>query len=152
MSQSFCQCYLHVVFSTKERYPFLSDPTFRTKTHAYLAEVAKRLGCTPVQAGGVEDHVHLLCILGKQVALTELVKELKRASTRWIRETGEAGLEKFSWQSGYGAFSVSASAVDEVKQYILHQEEHHQRMSFQDEYRSLLAKYGAKFDEAYVWD
>ena len=152
MAHTFCHCCVHIIFSTKERYPFFADHDLRSELHRYLGGVLKSLGCKPVQIGGVEDHVHVLCILGKQVTVADLVKELKRVSSKWLGEGSGSMIKKFSWQSGYGAFSVSSSAIGEVISYIANQEEHHARMSFQNEYRSLLNKHGLDYDEKYLWD
>jgi putative transposase len=107
------------------------------------------LECAPLQIGGVEDHVHILCGLSRKISLAELVKNLKTSSTRILKGKGHDG---FSWQSGYGAFSVSQSAKESVFSYIAEQEIHHRRMKYQDEFRALLNKHGIRFDERYVWD
>ena len=101
--------------------------------------------------GGVEDHVHILCSLGRQATVADLVRELKRDSSKWIKSKGHqyAG---FHWQNGYGAFSVSPSHVWSLQRYIANQEEHHRQESFQDEFRRLLTKYGVAYDERYVSD
>ena len=151
MPQSLSSVYLHIVFSTKERFPFLSDRDIRSEVHAFLGGIAKKLDCPPLRVGGVSDHVHLLLGLGRGISQAEVIKELKRGSNLWIRERFPQ-IVKFSWQAGYGAFSVSTSNLDSVRQYIEKQEEHHQRYSFQDEFRSLLTKHGLSFDERYVWD
>ncbi len=151
MSQSLSSVYLHLVFSTKERFPFLSDQNVRDEMHAFLGGIAKKRDCPPLCVGGVADHVHLLLRLGRGISQSEVVKELKRSSSLWIKERFPQIL-KFSWQAGYGAFSVSVSNLDSVRRYIEKQEDHHRRISFQDEFRSLLAKHGLSFDERYVWD
>jgi putative transposase len=104
---------------------------------------------SPLQVGGVEDHVHILCGLSRKLSLAELVKNLKTSSTKMLKSKGHDG---FSWQSGYGAFSVSQSAKESVFLYIAEQEIHHRGMNFQDEVRALLNKHGIRFDERYVWD
>jgi len=106
MPQSLSSVYLHVVFSTKDRFPFLSDATVRREVHAFLGGIAKNRDCPPLLVGGVADHVHVLLQLGRTVSQADLVKELKRISNIWIRERFPQ-LGKFSWQAGYGAFSVS---------------------------------------------
>jgi putative transposase len=151
MPQSHAQAYLHVVFSTKDRAGFLQDKAFRERVHAYLAGTCKNLKCPSLRVGGIEDHVHILCQLGRTMAIADLVRELKRESSRWIKSE-EAKLSRFGWQSGYGAFSISPSHVEALKQYIANQEAHHRRVSFQDEVRRLLRKYGIEWDEQYVWD
>jgi len=151
MSQSLVQIYLHIVFSTKNRQPFLRDKEFRARTHAYLAGICTNLDCPALIIGGVEDHVHLLCRFGKTIEVATLVRELKRDSSKWIKENDER-LDDFHWQSGYGAFSASPSHVEILKEYIANQEEHHGRESFQDEFRRICRKYGVEIDERYVWD
>ena len=151
MSQSLVQIYVHIVFSTKGRAPFLRDKDFRERTHAYLAGICKNLGCPALIVGGVEDHVHILCRLGKTIEVAALVRELKRDSSKWVKENG-AQLMEFQWQAGYGAFSVSPPHVDALREYIENQEEHHRRESFQDEFRRICRKYGVEIDERYVWD
>ena len=151
MGQSLVQIYAHIVFSTKHRQPFLKDTAFRERTHAYLAGITRNLECPPLIVGGVEDHVHLLCRLGKQISISDLLRTLKRDSSKWIKGE-EPRLGDFYWQDGYGAFSISPSHVDELTRYIATQEEHHRHETFQDEFRRLLEKYGLAWDEKYVWD
>ena len=151
MPQSLVQIYVHIVFSTKDRMPFLKDTVFRGRVHAYLAGICNKQDCPAIIVGGVADHVHLLCRLGKQIDISSLIREIKRDSSSWVKEE-EPTLSVFFWQSGYGAFSVSPSHVDALKNYIRDQEEHHKTDSFQDEFRRLCAKYGVPVDERYVWD
>jgi len=150
MPQSLVQLYVHLVFSTKNREPSLTDE-FRTQVHAYLAGICKNHKSPALIVGGVEDHVHLLCRLGSTIDVASLIRELKRDSSKWVKERYPAAIE-FAWQNGYGAFSLSPSHVESVKAYIANQEEHHRRTSFQDEFRRLCRKYGLAIDERYVWD
>jgi REP element-mobilizing transposase RayT len=151
MSQSLTQIYVHIVFSTKNRRPYLHDKDFRTRAHAYLAGVCRNLDSPALIVGGVEDHVHLLCRLSKALAVAPFLAELKRDSSKWVK--GEVpDLADFYWQAGYGAFSISPSHVDPLKAYIANQDENHRRESFQDEFRRLCRKYGVEIDERYVWD
>jgi REP element-mobilizing transposase RayT len=151
MPQSLSQIYLHIVFSTKDRKPFLTDKDFRDRAHAYLAGICKNLDCPALIVGGVEDHVHTLCRFGKTIDVATLLRELKRDSSKWIKAQ-QPRLAEFHWQAGYGAFSISPSHVDALKEYIQNQEEHHRRESFQDEFRRLCKKYAIAIDERYVWD
>ena len=151
MPQSLAQVYLHIVFSTKDRHPFLNDPDLRDELHKYLGGTANKLNCQVVRVGGVADHVHILCRLDRTITIADLVKELKRESSQWLKPKGPE-LANFYWQKGYGAFSVSASNLEEVRAYIADQERHHQKLSFQDEFRFLLQKHGIEWDERYVWD
>ena len=101
--------------------------------------------------GGVEDHVHLLCVLSRTCAPADMVKEVKRSSSLWIK-TRAPEFSDFAWQNGYGAFSIGFSQIEEVRRYIADQEQHHRKLTFQDEFRRLLKRYELPFDEAYVWD
>lgn len=151
MPQSLAQIYLHLVFSTKHRKPLLNDKRQREQTHAYLAGACANLDSPSLIVGGVKDHVHLLCRQSKNIAVKTLVAELKRESSKWIKTQGP-DLSEFYWQRGYGAFSISPSHVSALKKYIANQEEHHQKETFQDEFRRLCAKYELEIDERYVWD
>ena len=149
MPQSLAQIYVHIVFSTKNRRPMLHDSALRDEMHKYLGGTCNVLECPVLRVGGVADHVHVLCRLGKTIAVADLVKELKRESSQWAKTKG---LEDFYWQSGYGAFSVSPAHVEALREYIGNQEEHHRTVTFEDEFRRLLTKYGLTWDERYVWD
>jgi len=151
MPQSLVQIYVHLVFSTKHRQPFLADNEFRDRTHRYLAGACKGLESPALVVGGVEDHVHILCRLGKTVAVADLIRDLKRESSKWVK-VEKPELAEFHWQQGYGAFSISPSHVEALKKYIANQEEHHRKESFQDEFRRLCKKYGLEIDKRYVWD
>jgi REP element-mobilizing transposase RayT len=151
MSQSLVQIYLHIVFSTKHRQPFLKDKTFRERVHAYLHGILENLKCPSLRIGGTEDHVHILCRFSKGIELEDLMRELKRGSSKWIK-IEPPRLGDFHWQAGYGAFSISPSHVPALTEYIANQEEHHRHESFQDEFRRLCKKYGVALDERYVWD
>ncbi len=151
MPQSPSAVYIHLTFSTKNRRPFLRDKPTRDILYAYLGGISKQLGCPSILIGGVEDHVHLLCRLARTITQAEWVKELKRISNAWVKEQGRAYVD-FEWQGGYADFSVSQSNLDLVIAYIAAQEEHHRKMSFQEELRALLRKHQIKWDEKYVWD
>ncbi len=151
MSQSLSQIYLHIVFSTKNRARSFQDRSLRENMHAYLAGTCRNLESPSIIVGGVEDHVHILCRLSKTLCVSELVRELKRESSKWLKDQSP-DLATFYWQSGYGAFSISPGHVEMLKTYIANQEEHHKKETFQDEFRRLLKLYGIEFDERYVWD
>ena len=151
MSQSLSQIYLHVVYSTKDRARFLQDRSLRENTHAYLAGTCRNLDSPSIIVGGVEDHVHILCRLAKTLCVSDLVRELKRESSKWLKEQSP-DLSSFYWQGGYGAFSISPGHVEALTKYIANQEEHHKQETFQEEFRRLLGLYGIEFDERYVWD
>lgn len=151
MSQSLVQIYVHIVFSTKNRVPFLKDRALRSGLHAYLNGTCNNQGSPSLRVGGAEDHVHILCRLSKTLDVAALIRELKRDSSKWVKDENPR-LVDFYWQQGYGAFSVSPSHVDTLIKYIDNQEEHHRRETFQDEFRRLCKKYGVEIDERYVWD
>jgi putative transposase len=151
MPQSLSAVYLHAVFSTKERQKFLREPLLRIEMHAFLGGISRRLNCPSIIAGGIGDHVHQLIRFGRTITQAEWIKEAKRASSLWIKQR-EPRLGRFSWQAGYGMFSVSPGDLDVVKQYIASQEEHHRKISFQDEFRLMLKQHGVEWDERYVWD
>jgi putative transposase len=150
MPQSLAKNYLHIIFSTKQRQPLIPI-RFENEIHRYLAGICDRLECHPVITGGYTDHVHILCLLSKKIPLVNLVGQLKAYSSKWIK-TKDESLKNFYWQDGYGAFSVNPSEIDIVKTYIKDQREHHQKKTFQDEYRIFLKKYNVEYDERYVWD
>jgi putative transposase len=149
--QSLSAVYCHLTFSTKDRRPLLRDKAVREGLHGYLGGISKQLECAPILVGGVEDHVHLLARLGRTITQAEWVKELKRVSNLWLKEQGRDYAD-FEWQGGYANFSVSQSNLDQVRQYIANQEEHHRKVGFQDELRALLRKHDIEWDERYVWD
>jgi REP element-mobilizing transposase RayT len=151
MAQSLAKILVHLVFSTKERQPFLTDPMARENTHRYLGGILARLDCQPITIGGVEDHVHLLFSFSRTEKFADVVKELKRASSLWVKSEFRE-LSDFAWQNGYGAFSLGFSQIDSVCSYIGNQEQRHRKISFQDEFRTLLRRYKIEFDERYVWD
>lgn len=150
MAQSLVKNYLHIVFSTKNRQPLIL-PSVETELYSYLGGICKNLECQPVMIGGCLDHVHVLCTLSKKLALITLIADLKSHSSKWIK-TKDERLKEFYWQNGYGAFSVNPSEVDVVIAYIQHQDEHHSKRTFQQEYRAFLEKYKIEYDERYIWD
>jgi putative transposase len=151
MPQSLAKILVHTVFSTKKRRPFLRDRVVREELHRYLGGILTKLNCQPVVVGGVEDHVHFLCALSRTCEPSAMAKEVKRGSTLWLKSKHN-GFEGFAWQNGYGMFSIGFSQVPSVRAYITGQEEHHRKVSFQEEFRLLLRRYEIEFDERYVWD
>lgn len=142
MGQSLVQNYIHIIFSTKNRQPFIKK-TVEPELHGYLGGICNRLDCQVIKIGGFKDHIHILCKLSKNFPLTRLMKEIKSHSSKWIKTKGEK-YNNFYWQDGYGAFSVNPSQVEVVIDYITRQHEHHQNRTFQEEYRAFLKRY--------VWD
>jgi putative transposase len=145
MPQSLSRILLHLIFSTKNREPWLT-PEIRTELHPYLAVVLREKGCPALQVGGVEDHVHLLFGLSRTLTVAELVETVKTSSSKWMKTKGEAH-RGFHWQTGYGAFSVSQSDSEAVVLYIQNQEQHHRKMTFQEEYRKFLLRYRVAYEE-----
>jgi putative transposase len=150
MPQSLVKNYMHIVFSTKHRQPFIQPP-FENELYDYLGGVCKKLDCQPLKVGGYTDHVHILCMLSKKITLIKLLEEMKSHSSGWMK-TKDPSLANFYWQNGYGAFSVNPTETEIVINYIANQHQHHQAKSFQDEYRAFLKKYAIEYDERYVWD
>lgn len=131
MSQSLSRLWTHLIFSTKNRTPFLAELNVRCDMQAYLATVLRSHDCETLIVGGTADHVHALFNLSRKYPIATIVKEIKRTSSVWVKEV-EPSRKRFHWQNGYGAFSVSQSHLERVYRYIEQQEEHHQRISFQD--------------------
>ncbi len=150
MPQSLAKNLIHLVFSTKERRPLLED-TVRQELHNYAGGILKDLDSPAIIMNSVPDHVHILFNLHRTKALADVVMETKRGTSKWIKTKGNQ-FTLFQWQNGYGAFSISQSAVDDVLAYIRNQAEHHRKVSFQDEFRTFLKRYEIEFDERYVWD
>src|SRR5947208_16223775 len=150
MAQSLSKVILHIVFSTKDRKPWL-ESDIRARMHGYLATICRDLGGELVHVGGVADHVHIVTTLPRTLSQSELIEQLKKVSSKWIKAV-DTRYRGFFWQRGYGAFSVSPSQLEAVLQYIETQQEHHRNRTFQEEYRELLRKHNVDFDEHYVWD
>lgn len=150
MPQSLSQLYAHLIFSTKDRLPFLKDD-IRQRVHGYLAATIRDMGSPFVVVGGATDHVHILFDMGRIHAAKDFVEQIKRESSKFIK-TLRPNLDSFYWQRGYAIFSVSRTHRESVSEYIQSQEEHHRVKSFQEEYREFLNRYGIEFDEQYVWD
>jgi len=152
MSQSLAKVYVHIIFSTKNRTPWLKDTDLRSELFAYMATVLKNDVDSPALIiNGVEDHVHVLCRLSRKFAIMDVLKAAKTETSKWIKSK-RPGLKNFAWQSGYGIFSVSQSNVEEVKRYIANQVEHHKKISFKEEFREICRRHGVEIDERYVWD
>jgi putative transposase len=148
MSSTHLSLQYHLVFSTKNRQPFIQD-AWRDHLHRFLGGCLKQVDATPLEINGVADHVHLLAGLKSTHRLADVLKDIKTASSRWVHEHQE--LPRFAWQEGYGAFTVSESDVPNVRRYIAAQREHHRTRRFEDEYRLLLHEHNVTFDEHYLW-
>jgi REP element-mobilizing transposase RayT len=150
MPQSLSKVYVHLTFSTKNRYPFIDD-AIKNDLWEYLGGIFRGLECNPIRVGGHNDHVHICCLLSKKITQIKFIEEIKKQSSKWIKTKGEL-YSKFYWQDGYGIFSVNPSEIDVVVEYIKNQAEHHKKRTFQSELLAFLKKYGVEYDERYLWD
>jgi putative transposase len=150
MPQSLHILSVHIIFSTKERRPWLDDQ-IRPRVWAYMSTILQNLECQSITIGGVKDHVHILCNLTKKHAPIKVLEMVKKDSSKFVKAL-DPKLGAFHWQDGYGLFSVSPSHFDPVRKYILNQEEHHRKETFQEELLRILKTYSAKYDERYLWD
>lgn len=149
MPQSYSSLHAHIIFSTKGREPWLTPPLCE-RLYPYLGGILKNRNCSLLKVGDVEDHVHLLVRQSREIAMSDLVGAVKANSSFWIHETFPE-FHMFAWQTGYAAFSVSLSGLNDVREYIDQQREHHRHVSFQDEFRRFLVKHEIEFDERYLW-
>jgi putative transposase len=149
MPQSLSSLLVHLIFSTKDRYPFLAQNDLLLRTHAYLGGILRDSGCPSLAVGGMADHVHVFFRLSRTQQMAKVVETLKSQSSRWLKSQG---VGSFCWQRGYGCFSVGHSQAAALVQYIENQAEHHRRVDFQEELRQILRRYEIAFDERYVWD
>ena len=148
MPSTHTSLHYHLVFSTKERIPTIRAD-IRERVHAYLGGVIRGIGGTPLEIGGVADHVHILVGLKPTHVLADVMRVLKADSSKWIH--AELGVHDFAWQEGYAAFTVSKSGVDAVREYVRNQEEHHRKRTFQEEYLEFLERMEIEYDERYLW-
>ena len=148
MPQSLANILIHVIWSTKERRPLIADGV-RAKLHGYMAGILKNIESPALIINSVSDHVHILCQLSKNLAACKLVEEVKKSSSKWMKEQG---VMEFAWQNGYGVFSVSQSNAEAVREYIEGQAEHHKKRDFMTEFREFCKRYNVVIDERYVWD
>jgi REP element-mobilizing transposase RayT len=150
MPQSLSKVIIHIIFSTRDRDPWL-DRDVRPRMHAYVATICRDLNAESFRVGGVADHLHLVTTLPRTLSQATMIETMKKTSSKWIKAL-DPKYRGFYWQRGYGAFSVSPSQLQAVLEYVESQEVHHRTRSFQEEYRDFLGKYGIEFDERYVWD
>ena len=150
MAQSLSNVLLHIIFSTKNRQLFI-DENIESELYAYMTSLFVENKSYVHKIGGVADHVHLFVTLPRTLTISNLLEDVKKHSSKWIKTKGQQ-YQDFSWQKGFGAFSVSASLNDAVVKYIDNQKVHHQKHSFQDEFRLFLRLNNIPFDERYVWD
>ena len=149
MSQSLSKVYVHITFSTKNRKKLIDDE-IKSSLFEYLGGVCKGLECNPIQIGGYKNHIYVACLLSKKITQMKLMEELKKRSSKWIKTKGKKYFN-FYWQDGYGIFSINPAEINVVVNYIKNQEDHHKRLSFQNEFRAFLKKYNVEYDERYVW-
>ena len=150
MSQSLSKLYVHIIFHVKHQTSYIRKEEEK-ELYAYIGGIIKTNDSIPIIINGIEDHIHILAVMSKNIALSKFVEEIKRNSSRWIKSKSDY-YEKFAWQGGYAGFSVSSSVHDKTKNYIIKQEEHHRKVSFQDEYRMFLKEYNVEYDERYLWN
>jgi putative transposase len=148
MSQTYVQFYSHVVFHTKNNEKLIGE-TIENELHTYIGGILKNLRSIPIKIGGTSDHIHILCTLPKTMSIADLVEELKKSTSKWVKTKGSV-YNNFYWQDGYGAFSVSPAIKDTVSKYISGQKQHHKETTFFDEYEALLKEHGIDFDERYL--
>ena len=148
MPSTHLSLHYHLVFSTKNREPWLA-PTSRARVHEYLGGVIRGMKGVSHAVGGTGDHVHVFAGLRATHCLADVMRELKSESSGWVHK--ELGLPGFGWQEGYGGFTVSASSLEQVRAYVLRQEEHHHETTFQEEYVAMLQRGLVEYDERYLW-
>ncbi len=149
MSQSLSKLYVHIIFHVKNNKILIRDEEMK-ELYAYIGSIIKDNDSIPISINGVGDHIHILCVMSKNIALSKLVEEVKRHSSRWIK-TKNKHYSQFAWQGGYAGFSVSQSKHDVTKKYIENQKEHHRIKSFKDEYLIFLSEYGIDYNDKYLW-
>jgi len=147
MPHTYTKLLFHIVFSTKERYGFITDDK-RERIYEYICGTIRGLGGICIEIGGVEDHVHILIALKPTMNVAKLIQDLKPSVTHWAREHVHP---KFEWQNGYGAFTVGGSQVEAVRKYIQGQPEHHTKVVFDDEFKDLLKRARIEFGEEFLW-
>lgn len=150
MASTLAKLLVHVTFSTKDRVASIPE-RIEPDLYSYIGGIWRQMGSPLLAMGGASDHVHMLVSLGKTVALSDLLLNVKRDSSRWMKDA-ESALSTFGWQDGYFAFSIGESGVDALRAYIANQKEHHKTIDFKDEVRAFLCKYGIEWYEQYVWD
>jgi putative transposase len=150
MGQSLVKQYTHIIFSTKYQQPLIID-SIEEELYKYIGGICRNLDCSPVVVGGYKNHVHILCLLSKKVALMKLLETVKTNSSKWVK-TLDNRLSNFYWQNGYGAFSIDSRQTDKTEKYIKNQRDHHRVKTFQEEYLAILKEYNMEYDERYLWD
>ena len=150
MANTYTALHYHLVFSTKNRQPWIT-PDLEERIWDFLGGIARKNKMKPLKTGGIEDHIHILLGAPPTLAPAKIAQLIKGGSSAWIHDTF-SNLQDFAWQDGYGAFTVSKSAVPDLTAYIHNQRQHHLALTYQDEYRALLNRHGIEYDERYIWD
>ena len=149
MSQSLSKVYLHAIFHVKNNECLIRQEDEK-ELYAYMGSVIKLSNSIPIIINGIEDHVHVLCIMSKNICLSDLMEDMKTNSSRWMKTLGPH-YRKFAWQGGYSGYSVSHSRVEAVKKYIANQKEHHKTQTFHDEYIQFLKENDVDFNSDFLW-
>ncbi|MBI1804678.1 MAG: IS200/IS605 family transposase [Ignavibacteriae bacterium] len=150
MSHTYTRLLTHIVFSTKNRFPFI-NAELRSRLFPYIGGIVRELDGKPILINGIADHVHILTSLPPRLALSDVLRTVKANSSRWVHEQFPSHT-KFAWQTGFGAFSVSYGHIERVRNYIANQEQHHRRATFQEELLNFLKEQEVEYDERYIWD
>ncbi|MBI4580656.1 MAG: IS200/IS605 family transposase [Planctomycetes bacterium] len=149
MAQSLACLYYHLIFSTKQRAAMIV-PAVQPRLYDYIGGIIRNEGGRLLAAGGIQDHVHLLASFRPTSAVSDVLRDVKANSSKWLHETFPT-MQSFGWQDGYAAFTVSHSNIEKVCDYILRQEEHHRRLTFQEEFVQFLERHGVEYDLEYIW-
>ena len=150
MPSTYSNLLFHIIFSTRQR-ELLITPGWREELYLYIAGILRGQNSLPLEIGGMPDHLHLVIRMRPDVSVAEIVRLVKANSSKWANERPD-GIGRFAWQRGYGAFTVSASQLDAVRQHVRSQEEHHRTRTFQEEFVEFLERHGIEYDERYLWD
>ena len=148
MAQSLSKLYIHLIFHIKTKSVLIRDE-HKNELYAYIGSIINDNESIPIQINGTNNHIHVLCIMSKNISLAKLIEEIKRHSSRWIK-TNDSYYKNFAWQGGYGAFSYSQTHLKNVINYILNQEEHHKKTTFIEEYRNFVKAFEVEYDERYI--
>jgi REP element-mobilizing transposase RayT len=150
MANTYSSLLYHFVFSTKKREPLITRD-FKDDLYSYIGGIVRGENGSLIEIGGMADHVHVFARMKSEPSVATFIKTVKAKSSKWVNDRSDFQ-GHFGWQTGYGAFTVSSSQADVVRNYIRNQEEHHRGRTFQEEYIELLKRHGIEFDERYLWD